>query len=203
MISNGNTKIGAIPNFSLPAIKTCPGQTDFCPVFCYGLRGHFTHRSREAMLERNYRRSQQDNFAGRMIRSIQDNASTVFRIHVVGDFYSPEYIQKWVVIIGALPDVSFYGYTRSWRCRDLQTTLDELRSLPNCHLLASIDFTHTDRPDSSWNTVSVEGEGVPCPHDTEMVETCLTCGLCWSGRSNLKLKIKWFSRRKNFSPLLI
>ena len=203
MISNGNTKIGAIPNFSLPAIKTCPGQTDFCAVFCYGLRGHFTHHSRQAMLERNYQRSLQDHFASRMIRSIQDNASKVFRIHVVGDFYTPEYIQKWTMIVDALPSVTFYAYTRSWRCPALKEALGNLRSHSNCHLLASIDFTHANRPDSSWNTISVEGEGSPCPHDTEMVETCLTCGLCWSGRSNLKLKIKWFSRRKNLSPLLL
>jgi len=37
-LGNGNTKIGAVPTFSLPARLTCPGASPWCLNHCYALR---------------------------------------------------------------------------------------------------------------------------------------------------------------------
>jgi hypothetical protein len=39
----------------------------------------------------------------------------VVRIHDSGDFYSPEYVEKWRRIIAMFPDVLFYCYSKSHR----------------------------------------------------------------------------------------
>ena len=39
-ISPGNTKLGKMPNFSIPAGDTCPGKSEFCKD-CYAQKGFF------------------------------------------------------------------------------------------------------------------------------------------------------------------
>ncbi|GAI18710.1 unnamed protein product [marine sediment metagenome] len=122
---------------------------------------------------------------------------------MVGDFYTVEYIEKWIEIAKRLPLVIFFGSTRSWRCEDLSDKLKEFRDLPNVYLKASVDLTHTDKPCRSWRVWSVEGEGNPCPHDYDLVESCLACKRCWTIRDfDLKLKLRWGDKGEYVNPHL-
>jgi hypothetical protein len=53
------------------------------------------------------------------------------RIHASGDFYSPQYINKWLTIIELRPGIQFYAYTKSiamWeRIQRLHTLPDNFR----------------------------------------------------------------------------
>src|SRR5215831_9037681 len=106
LLQQGNTKLGeGIYTFSLPAIATCPGSSPSCRKECYALKGRFI------FLHRAYRRylaeSQQDGFAARMIGEIRRRWAGCVRIHVSGDFYSAEYVRKWVAIAQACPTTRF------------------------------------------------------------------------------------------------
>lgn len=118
-ISNGNRKMGAIPSFSLPAGKTCSFVAcGTCYVDgCYG-------RSMETRLpavrncyQRNYEMLTQDLEACRKWLNWwfdSPNAPRLFRIHVSGDFFSPEYWWMWLDVIKRHPGTQFMAFTKQW-----------------------------------------------------------------------------------------
>jgi len=191
-VSRWNTKVGVLPSFSLPVLKTCPGKTEFCSRLCYGLRGRFARQKMIDLYQSNLEASKQADFVERIVREILKAKAEVFRLHVVGDFYSVEYVEKWLEIADRLRDVKFFGSTRSWRVPRLREAVERFRDLPNVYLRASIDSTHLDRPACSWGVWSIEGEGDPCPHDYGLVENCITCKKCWQTKdSDIRLRLKW------------
>ncbi len=202
-VSRWNSKVGVLPSFSLPVLQTCPGKTEFCRRLCYGLRGRFTHQKMREIYQNNLKASKQAGFVERIVREISKSKTEAFRLHVVGDFYSVEYLEKWIEIANRLPNVKFFGSTRSWRVPELRKTLERFRDLPNVYLRASIDFTHLDRPTCSWGVWSIEGEGDPCLHDYGLVKNCTACKKCWQTKdSDIRLRLKW-GRPIKLQPAMI
>jgi len=202
-VSRWNSKMGVLPSFSLPVLTTCPGKTEFCSRQCYGLRGRFARQKMRDIYQSNLEESKQADFVERMVREILRTETRVFRLHVVGDFYSAEYVERWLEIANRLPDVKFFGSTRSWRVPGLRDAVTRFRDLPNVYLRASIDFSHLDRPPSSWGVWSIEGEADPCLHDYGLVKNCLACKKCWQSKdSNIRLRLKW-GRSTNLQPAMI
>lgn len=93
-LSRWNSKLGVIPSFSLPVLKTCPGKTEFCSRLCYGLKGRFTRQRIRELIQNNLEASRQPDFVERMVREILKAKPEAFRLHVIGDFYSVEYVEK-------------------------------------------------------------------------------------------------------------
>jgi Gene product 88 len=138
LLQQGNTKLGeGIYTFSLPAILTCPGASPSCRKECYALRGRFI------FLRRSYQRylsaSKEDGFTARMISEICRRWAGCVRIHVSGDYYSAEYVRKWIAIARACPTTRFFAYTRSWRRADMAEALTELSRCRNVRLWYSCD----------------------------------------------------------------
>ena len=202
-VSRWNTKMGTVPSFSLPVLKTCPGKTEFCSRLCYGLNGRFAQPQMRKIFQSNLVASNQIDFVERIVREILKTGTEVFRLHVVGDFYSVEYVERWIEIADRLPGVKFFGSTRSWRVPGLRDAVTRFRDLPNVYLRASIDPTHLDKPPSSWGVWSIEGEGDPCPHDFALGEHCFTCKKCWQTKdSAICLRLKW-GKPINLQPAMI
>ncbi len=202
-ISMWNTKLGVVSSFSLPILKTCPGKTEFCSRLCYGLKGRFAHKKLRDIFQNNLKASWQADFAEGMVRQLLKTKPDAFRLHVLGDFYSVKYIEKWIEIAGKLPYVKFFGSTRSWRVPELRDAVERFRDLPNTYLRASVDFSHFDRPSDSWGVWSIEGKGDPCPHDYGLVKNCTACKKCWQNKaSDIRLKLKW-GNLTQLSPSMI
>ncbi|MBA7688194.1 hypothetical protein ES703_96673 [subsurface metagenome] len=204
LISRGNLKIGSLPSFSLPVVTTCPGKTPFCERYCFGLKGNFRLLN---VLEANDRRldaTLRSDFVDIMVNEIRQTRAPAFRLHVVGDFYSVEYIHKWVDIAGALPDVIFFGSTRSWRCEFLSEAIKLLRDLDNFYMKASVDATDTLSPQGcGWSTWAVEGRGMTCPHDEGKVANCLECKRCWTRKDlDVTFKLRWGRPAEYLTPRL-
>lgn len=117
----GNSKLGInIAHFSLPSQKTksgkvvCPFAGD-CKRFCYAKKGNFKFKNVTTKYERNYVESKCDTF----IESIQSDINKLtgmvefIRIHTSGDFYSMDYLDKWISIAQQNPTRIFYAYTKS------------------------------------------------------------------------------------------
>jgi len=202
-ISRGNGKLGLLPSFSLPVLKTCPGRTEFCSRLCYGLNGRFTQPRMREIYQNNLEATKQAGFVEGVVREILKTGAEAFRLHVVGDFYSVEYGENWLEIADRLPDVSFFGSTRAWRVPGLRDAVRRFRDLPNVYLRASIDLSHLDKPSTSWGVWSIEGQGDPCPHDFGLGEHCITCKKCWQTKgSDIRLSLKW-GRVTELSPAMI
>jgi hypothetical protein len=71
-----------------------------------------------------------------MINAINRKSPRYFRIHASGDFYSEDYIKKFIEIVNACPQTLFRTTTRR---KDLKELLNELNSLQNCIVRESLD----------------------------------------------------------------
>jgi hypothetical protein len=97
-------------------------------------------------LQRNFEMSKRPGFAQWMTDQIADCDTKVFRIHVAGDFYSTRYLWDWVEVCAALPEITFFGWTRSWRLKEFTPLLHELAKLKNVQFWYSLD-RETGYPD--------------------------------------------------------
>lgn len=215
MLTRGNSKLGKIYNWSIPAIKTCPGRSKLCEALCYAAEGFFLMPSVKNVYAKNWRTARTKSFADRMIAEIHKKKCDIVRIHVAGDFFDATYIRKWAKIIKACPETRFYAYTRSWRVKRLTKALKELAALENLQLWWSVDketgrgpnhprikqaYLATDDTDvpafpvdlvfrEKVETVMKKVDGVQvCPYETGLkIEkiTCQTCKICFKNANSL------------------
>lgn len=122
--SNSKLKKDAIASFSLPAGITCPGAGQcHSEKFCYAQNGNYSRTNVLKMQISNWLSSQTDSFIPIMTDRIARLAGRInfLRIHDSGDFYSQEYVSKWVSIIENTSHfgILFYAYTKSFAFLDL------------------------------------------------------------------------------------
>jgi hypothetical protein len=53
----------------------------------------------------------------------------VVRLRTAGQFYSAAYTGKWLRVMGVLPAVRFFLYTRAWRDASIDPVLEEMARL--------------------------------------------------------------------------
>ncbi len=119
--------------FSLPRKLTCPGGTGICRQYCYqkAPEKRHTQNGRESAVvyfrKLNWFLSVQDGFVGRMVDEIinkrpKQNERVIIRIHPSGDFYSEEYLKKWLRIALITKffgkQYEFVAYTKSFSILD-------------------------------------------------------------------------------------
>lgn len=104
-------------NFGIPAYKsasgmfTCP-NAGACAKGCYALAGAYRFSNVAQAFERRLTITQSEDFVRIMLQDIDKNRAERIRIHDSGDFYSEEYLDKWLEIVRARPNVQFYAYTK-------------------------------------------------------------------------------------------
>lgn len=191
----GNKKLGKkMPNLSLMAVLTCPGATPYCQGCegsgndknpCYN--DHSLHYP--AVQENhvgNFKASQLTCYKDLLLDAVKTATKKykVFRWHPEGDFYNVKYIHDWVYVVKNCPEVSFFGFTRSWRVPGLLPHLDKLRELTNVCLYASVDPTSATGP-AFWKWAAMGEHPDPrfevCPHATQAVQDCESCLRCSNG----------------------
>lgn len=180
--SGGNIKVGRVWTFSLPSFVTCPGASAWCRQHCYAARFERLRGNCRRAYVRNLALSlEPERFVSEVLRSLPEDAPLV-RVHVGGDFYSPEYAQSWIEVCQERPETRFWAYSRSWAVATLQPTLEQLRSLPNVELLASLD-PQMPLPPDDWRLAFIDidprASGMPCRHQQGEVDSCLECGYCF------------------------
>jgi len=105
-------------NFSLPAYKTqnnkvvCPFAKE-CVKYCYAQKGNYRFPSVKKGLNKRYELSKKEEFVTIMNANILLERPTHVRIHDSGDFYSIDYLNKWIQIANDNKNVIFYAYTKS------------------------------------------------------------------------------------------
>ena len=149
-----NHKLGNIWNISLPAVETCGGMSAACAGEdgkCYVLK---IYKRWPTVLK-----AHQNTYVG-ILEALENGDELelptkvkdgdVFRIHVAGDFYDPDYVYAWYKLMTNNPDVMFFAYTRSWRMDDMVIPLKDLAALPNMELLLSCDRDTGYPEESVW-----------------------------------------------------
>ena len=124
--SNRNVKFFT---FNLPRKLACPGRTDICARGCYQAISEemLKEKGRDSQVlysrKLNWFLAEQDDFVERILKEImrrkpKADQRIIFRILASGDFYSEEYLKKWmkIALITKLKNKNydFVAYTKSY-----------------------------------------------------------------------------------------
>ena len=192
-LAKGNSKVGRVWTFSLPSFVTCPGASTWCREHCYAWRLERLRPNCRRAYVRNLALSlESERFAVHVLDALPKDAPLV-RVHVGGDYYSPEYCAAWREICQARPHTQFWSYSRSWSVATLRPMLEQLRALSNVEMFASLD-PQMPLPPKGWRVAFIDidprATGMPCRHQQGEVESCLECGYCFrKGAGNVVFKV--------------
>lgn len=159
--------------FNLPAgLPTC-GR--ICPG-CYALKAEVRFpKTVKPYRQARLTASQSPNFASRIISELSSSRRTsrTVRIHESGDFYSQAYLDSWITIAQALPQFTFYAFTKRYSDFDFSIA----KSTPN---LVIINSLHSGS--LNYGPLNTLDSSRPiCPVTLNQPVTCgTTCRLCMS-----------------------
>jgi hypothetical protein len=113
----------------------------------------------------------------------------VVRLHVLGDFYSVEYVQLWLGWLIRFPNLRVYGYT-AWPA---SSPIGALIGNVARRAWSRFAIRHSNGSGSERATVTLYespegptvGDAIVCPAQTGKSECCGTCGLCWGTERNI------------------
>ncbi len=132
--------------WNIPCKITCPGKCNGCMKDCYAGKAEKQYDDCLPSRYRNYILSFRVDFVERMVKEIKRRISNkrslyykvlkrggkiVYRIHESGDFYTLEYLKKWIEIAKQLPEIQFLWYTKSFEFFDeidVKTVPENFRS---------------------------------------------------------------------------
>jgi hypothetical protein len=177
-------------------LGTCPGASHECTAICYASRPVAEQGPVFEMWRRN-------SLTESVPLELPPDCKFL-RIHISGDFTTPEYINDWTRLLLRNPEVTVWAYTRSWRVPELLPALEALRSLPNVQLFASMDLSIAEMPPHGWRRAWIDGDAradigrlstynrqtvdgtytLVCPEETGDKPNCLACGYCLKGDKN-------------------
>lgn len=169
LIQKGNSKLHNSYMFNLPAtIQIC---NTICKG-CYARKEQVRFPAVNKARELRHNASLQADFADTVKKELNSlrKKPKYFRIHASGEFYSQDYINKWVDIASDNKDIIFYAYTKRMSNFDFSP----LQKLDNVVLINSM---HHGRLNYGRLEKAPEGAFV-CPSfdkNTKCGETCTYC----------------------------
>src|SRR5262249_15906538 len=96
LLTRGNGKLGeGIHAWSLLAVETCPGRSALCGSVVYARSGRYATARLRNRLQENLDAALADYFVKKVVAEIRRRGVHTVRVHVSGDFLSPEYTRKW------------------------------------------------------------------------------------------------------------
>lgn len=109
--------------FNLPQHRSASGRVvcpfaGACSGICYAAQGWYVKGSVQAAYEHNLAtilsmRHDVEGAAAYLYQDIERLRATHVRPHDSGDFFAPWYVAAWLMVAREMPDVTFYGYTKS------------------------------------------------------------------------------------------
>jgi hypothetical protein len=182
---------------------------------CYGRKGHYQYSSVKNCHARRLESSKLDSFVLRMAFEISsllpnyDDKNLYFRIHDTGDFYSVEYIEKWISIVKSIEEIRkffeikskvlFWVPTKIWYLPQMLDSLKKLNSFENVSVRPSAMNINDSAPKvdglSCGTSTVLKVEESNCPAiigslrnkslkngETTYPSSCETCNCrrCWN-----------------------
>lgn len=109
----------------------------------------------------------------------------VVRLHILGDFYSVDYVRQWERWLRYLPSLHVFGYT----ARPPYSEIGERLNTMSVEMWGrfAIRFSNSKMPERATASARKIEDALPivCPAQTGASECCGTCGLCWGTKKNI------------------
>ena len=121
----------------------------------------------------------------------------VIRLHVLGDFYSVEYVNFWEEMLLRHPKLCIFGYTARkgdniahaiWILNNRFSDRFVIRHSGNKEWDGKLIITQ-DAFQENWKYAaeeSFEGASFDCPEQTGKLKDCASCGLCWTTNKTVR-----------------
>ena len=166
-------------SLSLVERETCPTSCHHWDD-CYGNNMPFAHRFSTDNLE--------DKLETEIASLIEAQPNgIVIRLHVLGDFYSLDYVKFWEEMMLTHPKLCLFGYTGREEFSEIGQSIQLLN-----HRFDERCVIRYSRS-KGYNTgnlyaaeESFEGDSFTCPEQTGKVKNCASCGLCWTSTKTVK-----------------
>jgi hypothetical protein len=115
-------------------------------------------------------------------------AGIVIRLHVLGDFYSTDYVAFWERMLLEYPTLCVFGYTAREIDSDIGKAiyLLNLRYGERCILRYSRNQSFDTVGQSYAAEESFVGASFDCPEQTGKLDSCASCGLCWTVQKTVR-----------------
>lgn len=122
----------------------------------------------------------------RMDRDGRRKDLVVIRLHVLGDFYDPEYVQFWDTMLNAYPWLRLFGYTAWPKESPIAKAVQKL----NREWSGRVAIRTSGYGSKMASYVRSHDQPIPenafqCPEQIDRTDTCATCGACWSTLKNV------------------
>lgn len=171
-ISEKNSKLGRIPNVSLPPLQTCV-ENPPCAKLCYARKAYEVYAKSTAApaWDENlaYYKADRIGYFGDIGRYIERKKPPYFRWHVGGDIPDTNYLHHMTNLAWEYPETNFLAYSRRpWAWGRRAENFIVLRSY------------WIDEPISQEAGFKVVPKGVPIyPPDAVCPGSCVDCKECW------------------------
>jgi hypothetical protein len=114
-------------------------------------------------------------------------AGVVVRLHILGDFFSLDYLRAWICWMLLFPRLRVFGFTAHAPDSAIGSVVAQMNEQwPDRWVIRFSGPPDTPlaprQATTIWrkSTASVESEGIICPAQTRASTSCTTCGLCWA-----------------------
>jgi hypothetical protein len=183
-ILKGKWRGFAAYTLSLEERRTCPKSCEHWRS-CMGNKMHWSERMQagpnlEWRLEREI-----------ALLDIEHPRGFCVRLHVLGDFYSIEYVELWARLLEQHPALHIWGYSAR-HDKDDPIAAALVALVERQWGRFAMRFSNAPVPFATPATITVEhpfqvpDDGtILCPEQVGKTESCSTCGLCWQSRRRL------------------
>lgn len=186
IIRKGKLKGAALYSLTLEERATCPRD---CHHYtdCYMNNVPFATRYNPGI-----------DLENKIVQEVNDLTSLysklMVRLHVGGDFYSPEYVKLWANLVDKHPNLYLFGYT-AWTSGPIYEAIKEhlLNKSSKVSIRFSVDTTRYNDvvkdllPKPTFAVSQLfNGPAIVCPEMQSKTDSCLSCALCWTIDKNIK-----------------
>lgn len=181
-ISQGNSKMGAIPSVSLPPVVTCHNCAT-CSKKCYAVKLARIYKNVRNAWERNLDilKTDRDDYFVQVKAAAM--VSGFFRFHVSGDIVDMDYLDRMVKIAKECKKTEFLAFTKNYQ--DCNKYFESHRKPSNLHLIYSLPFDGAviDNPHKMPTARVILKGNEPRPTDKVCGGNCSECACrgvgCW------------------------
>ncbi|MDR7101503.1 GP88 family protein [Croceicoccus sp. BE223] len=117
-------------------------------------------------------------------------AGFMVRLHVLGDFYSPEYVATWSEALRRFPALHVFGFT----ARDPREPIGRAVAMLAADFgwqRAAIRFSGQPHENRASRVIAAEAaitDAILCPAQTGATDCCATCALCWHSERSIAFR---------------
>ena len=170
-----------IATLTLPERTTCPRS---CAMWrgCYGNSMHYARRFAPGQALEDQLRHEID-------MACEKNVRVLIRLHVLGDFYSFDYLKLWAEMLDTYDNLYVFGFT-AWKTdTEIGAGISRLRAVYPRRFM----IRHSGAA-GPWGSFTIPfptdqktiGDAIVCPEQLDSMSGskkarhCGNCGVCWS-----------------------